>query len=115
MEVRRFLANQIKLNKTRLHVIRCDDSEDSSDSPQFEMNVEMGDDEQMMGDDEQSDDEQMMGDDEQSDDDDDDEDKMLDDDDEDEMRVDEEAYQIDQTLNLTNTQSMEQVKFIFIQ
>ena len=46
MEVRRFLANQIELNKTRLHVIRCDDdSEDSSDPPQFEMNEEMGEEE----------------------------------------------------------------------
>ena len=97
MEVRRFLANQIKLNKTRLHVIRCDDSADSLDPPQFEMNDEMGDEEQS-DDDEQSDE-------------DDDQDDMLDDADEDEMRVDEEAYQIDQTLDLPNTQSMEQVKF----
>jgi len=94
MEVRRFLANQIKLNKTRLHVIRCDDdSEDSSDPPQFEMNDEMRE-EELSDDDE---------DDELSE-----EDDMLDD--EDVMRVDEEPFQIDQTLNLPNSQSTEQVK-----
>ena len=44
METRRFLANQIKLNQTRLQVIQCDeDTEDSSDPPQFGMDEEMGD------------------------------------------------------------------------
>ena len=87
----RFLANQIKLNQTRLQVIRCDkDIGDSSDPPQFGMDEEMGDEEV-------SDDDDWSGEDD-------------DDDDNESMRLDEEPFQIEQTLNLPVSLSSVQVK-----
>ena len=86
--------NQIKLNQTHLQVIRCDeDTADSSDPPQFKMNEEMGEEELI---------------DEDDDDDWSEEDDMSDE--EDVMGLDEEPFQIDQSLNLPISQSTVQVE-----